>query len=72
MTTETQKQEVIAAISRVDDEELLLKIRDLLASAEAQARGAAKPRAYPGFGGPAGRILAAAIEQYEQEHREQA
>ncbi len=54
MTTEAQKQEVIAAISKVEHEELL-KIRDLLAVADAQARGAAKPRAYPGFGGrPAG------------------
>ena len=71
MVTDMQKQEVIAAISRVQDEEVLLKIRDLLATAEAQARGAAKPRAYPGFGGSAGRILAAAIEQYEREHSEQ-
>lgn len=71
MTKEAQKQEVLAAISRVEDESLLLKIRDLLVAAEAQARGAAKPRAYPGFGGPAGRVLAAAIEQYEREHGEQ-
>jgi len=71
MVTEAQKQEVIAAISQVQDEELLLKIRDLLAVAEANARGAAKPRAYPGFGGQAGRVLAAAIEQYEREHGEQ-
>lgn len=70
MTTEARKQEVIAAIKQVEDEELLLKIRDLLSLAEAQARGAAKPRAYPGFGGPAGRVLAAAIEQYEREHSE--
>ena len=68
MTTEAQKQEVIAAISKVEDEEVLLKIRDLLAIADAQARGAAKPRAYPGFGGQVGRRLAAAIEQYEREH----
>lgn len=68
MNTEAQKQELIAAISRVEDEDLLLKIRDLLAIADAQARGAAKPRAYPGFGGPAGRRLAAAIEHYEQQN----
>lgn len=68
MTTEAQKQEIIAAIGKVEDEELLLKIRDLLAIADAQVRGAAKPRAYPGFGGAAGRRLAAAIEQYEREH----
>ncbi len=71
MTTEAQKQEVIAAINQVQDEEILLKIRDLLATAEAQARGVAKPRAYPGFGGSAGRVLAAAIEQYEREHHAQ-
>ena len=68
MITEAQKQAVIAAISQVQDEEILLKIKDLLATADANARGAAKPRAYPGFGGPAGRVLAAAIEQYEREH----
>ena len=68
MVTEAQKRELLVAISQLQDEDLLLKIRDLLAQAEAKARGADKPRAYPGFGGKAGRVLAAAIEQYEREH----
>ena len=68
MVTEAQKQELVAAISQLQDEDLLLKIKDLFVTAEAHARGTAKPRAYPGFGGQAGRILAAAIEQYEREH----
>lgn len=68
MVTEAQKQELRAAIDHLQDEELLLKIRDMLAAAEATAHGAAKPRAYPGFGGQPGRILAAAMEQYEREH----
>ena len=62
MVTETQKQELRAAIDQLQDEELLLKIRDIVATAEANARGAAKPRAYPGFAGRPGRILGAAIE----------
>ena len=70
MVTEAQKQELRAAIDHLQDEEMLLKIRDMLATAEAAARGAAKPRAYPGFGGQPGHILAAAIEQYEREHGE--
>ena len=70
MVSEAQKQELISAISRVQDEAVWLQIRDLVATAEAKARGAAKPRAYPGFGGPAGRVLAAAIEQYERESGE--
>ncbi|MGI4874920.1 MAG: hypothetical protein ACRYFX_27515 [Janthinobacterium lividum] len=67
MVTEAQKQELIAAIQQLQDEKLLLEIKDLLALAEARARGAAKPRAYPGFGGEAGRALAEAMEQYERE-----
>lgn len=68
MITEAQKQELITAIQQLQDENLLLEIKDLLAGAEARSRGAAKPRAYPGFGGQPGRMLAAAVEQYEREH----
>jgi hypothetical protein len=67
MVTEAQKQELIAAIQRLQDEKLLLEIKDLLAMADAQARGAAKPRAYPGFGGEVGRIIANSVAQYERE-----
>lgn len=65
MVTDAQKQELIAAISRLEDERLVLEIKDLLALAEARARGDAKPRAYAGFGGEAARLVQADVARYE-------
>ena len=63
MIAEKEREEIISSLRNVQDEQVWLEIRDILAVAEAHARGAAKPRAYPGFGGEAGRAVAENFEQ---------